>query len=59
MTKTIEDGFIVAGNPAKIIGRVKDLESKLLKYNLETKGLDYNVKMNILLNTSDDKFIKK
>ena len=40
VTKSIPGGNIVAGNPAKIIGKVSDLKGRLEAYNLKTKGND-------------------
>ncbi len=59
VTKSISDDCIVGGNPAKIIGRVSELEKKMLPYNLETSGLSYYNKKQFLLSANEEKFIKK
>jgi acetyltransferase-like isoleucine patch superfamily enzyme len=59
VTKSIIDGNIVGGNPAKVIGKVKDLESRLTPFNLDSKGMDYKTKKNYLLSLGDEKFIIK
>lgn len=40
VTKSIPSGSIVAGVPAKIIGRYSDLEAKMLKYYVSEKDLN-------------------
>lgn len=59
VTKSIISNSIVVGNPARVIGTINDFENKYKKYNLNTSGLDFISKRNIILNTSNDKFIKK
>lgn len=59
VTKSILGGSIVGGNPAKVIGRINDLEERLLSYNVETKGLSSKDKRQLLLNLPDSKFIRK
>ncbi|GAA4444667.1 hypothetical protein GCM10023091_35230 [Ravibacter arvi] len=50
---------IVGGNPARVIGEVAGLEERMLKYNMNTKGLSYEEKRNYLLKQEDDRFIRK
>jgi acetyltransferase-like isoleucine patch superfamily enzyme len=59
VTKSIPDGVIVGGNPAKIIGKVEELEKRMLPFNLNTKGLAANEKKNVLLNNKRAKFLQK
>jgi acetyltransferase-like isoleucine patch superfamily enzyme len=59
VTKSIPDNVIVAGNPAKYIGSVSDLEIKLVRFNVGIKNLSPKKKMIFLLNLGDDHFIKK
>ena len=59
VTKSIPDGMIVAGNPAKIIGNINDYELKVIPYNLETKKMNYDQKKKYLISLSEDMFIKK
>jgi acetyltransferase-like isoleucine patch superfamily enzyme len=59
VTKSVQDGLIVAGNPARVIGRVDDLEEKLIAFNLNTKGMNYTDKKNVLIKSNQNKFIKK
>lgn len=59
VTKSIPEGVIVAGNPARIIGSLNDFKHNISKYNLHTKGLREQDKIEIILNTPDDLFIKK
>ena len=49
VTKSVSDGNIVGGNPARIIGKVKDLENRLTLFNVDSKGMDYITKKNYLL----------
>lgn len=59
VTKSIPNNVIVGGNPAKIIGQVNELMSKMSEYNVGTKGMSYDEKRNFLLSLQDSRFIKK
>ena len=59
VTKSIPSGYVVAGNPAKIICTVDDYINKNLKFNVSTKGLSIAEKKNKLLSLDDSKFIIK
>ena len=59
VTKSIPDGIVVAGNPAKYICKIIDYKTKIKKFNLESKSLTVKQKRNLLLNTPDEKFIIK
>ncbi len=59
VTKSIPDGNIAVGNPARIIGKTADLFEKINHFNVESKGMSYEEKKKYLLQLSNDKFIKK
>ncbi len=60
VTKSYEEnGVIIGGNPAKVIGNVRDLKERLKQYNVNTKGLKQKEKKNFLLKQPDSVFIKK
>ena len=59
VTKSVQDNLIVGGNPARILGNISELEEKMLKYNLASKGMNYEEKKKLLLSLPDDKFISK
>lgn len=59
VTKSVTPGTVVGGNPARYICTVEEYYERSKKYNLSTKGLSQTEKRNILLNTPDDKFLKK
>lgn len=59
VTKSIPDGKIAAGNPARIVGETKDFVEKIKQYDVGSKGMSYEEKKKYLLSLTDDKFIKK
>lgn len=59
VTKSVPDGMVVGGNPAKIICSVNDYLQRNTKYNLKTKGMSIKNKKRYLLSLNDDVFIKK
>ncbi|MFD2516577.1 acyltransferase [Salinimicrobium flavum] len=59
VTKSIKDFSIVAGNPAKVIGDIRDLEYKMKNLDLKSKGMTYNEKRDFLSTLEEDKFIRK
>ena len=59
VTKSVSENSIVGGNPAKKIGDVNELKKRLIPYNLNTKGLNFNDKKDVLLSTKEDFFIFK
>lgn len=59
VTKSVPDGMVVAGNPAKVICSVNDYLQRNLKYNLKTKGKSIKEKKRYLLSLNDDAFMKK
>lgn len=60
VTKSVPDGCMVAGNPAKFIGYTEDFYKKVKENNdLACKNMGIEEKREYLLSVSDDKFIKK
>lgn len=59
VTKSVPEAVIVGGNPARIIGNLSDFEARMLRFNLNTRGLSPHQKKEFLLKQSDECFIKK
>lgn len=59
VTKSVEEGMIVGGNPARVIGKTKDFIEKNIIFNLSTKNMGKEEKKAYLLSLPNDKFIKK
>ena len=59
LTRSIEDGLVVAGNPARIMGKTNELLEKIKNYDVGSRGMSLEEKKTFLLSLSDDKFIKK
>lgn len=59
VTKSVPDGVVVAGNPARIICSIEEYYERNKQYDIGTKGLSAEEKKKRLLSTPDDKFIKK
>lgn len=60
VTKSVPNGCMVAGNPAKFIGYTDDFYKRLsCAYRFECKGKSYQSKKNYLLSLSDDVFDQK
>lgn len=59
VTKTIPDGVIVAGNPAKIVSSFNSFEKRMMEKNLKTKKMSPEEKKNHLLSLEEKWFIKK
>lgn len=59
VTKSIPDGKIAAGNPARIVGETKDFVEKIKQYDVGSKGMNYEEKKKYLLSLPEDSFIKK
>lgn len=59
VTRSIPDGKIVAGNPAKIVGDTKDYLEKIKPFDVHSKGMTYSEKKSFLLGLEEEKFVKK
>lgn len=59
VTKSIPDNIVVAGNPARFICTTEDYMQRNLKYNLNSKGMSQEDKMQLLKKTDDSMFIMK
>lgn len=59
VTKSVPDGMVVGGNPARVICSTEEYLEKNMKFNIHTKGMTADKKKEILLSMNDDKFIKK
>lgn len=59
VTKSIPDGKIAAGNPVRIVGETQDFVKKIKKYDVGSKGLNYDEKKKYLLSLSEERFLKK
>lgn len=59
VTKSIPSGYVVGGNPAKIIGTVNEYIKRNIKYNVHTKKLGAEEKKKLLESMPDDTFIQK
>lgn len=59
VTKSVPDNTVVAGNPAKVIASIAEVERKFLSNNVESKGMNYLDKKMYLLSLPDEKFIRK
>ncbi|MFV0598197.1 MAG: acyltransferase [Bacteroidales bacterium] len=59
VTKSIPDGKIAAGNPARIVGESVIFFNKIKGISLPTKNMNKLEKKKYLLSLTDDKFIRK
>ncbi len=59
VTKSVESGVVVGGNPAKRISTVQEYLERNISFNVHSKGMSEKEKKKYLLSLSDDKFIKK
>ena len=60
VTKSVPDGCMVAGNPAKFIGYTEDFYKKMKeKHDFGCKNMTHKEKRIFLLDQSDEKFVKK
>ena len=60
VTKSVPDGCMVAGNPAKYIGKTEDFYKRLKeKFDTGTGGMSAEEKKRILLSLPEDKFESK
>ena len=59
VTKSVPDGVVVAGNPAKYVCTVEEYIERNKKYNIGTKNLSAQEKKKVLLSLSPDRLIVK
>ena len=59
VTKSIPDGMVVGGNPAKIIGTVKAFIEKNKKFNVNSRSMTQVQKRHLLESLDDSYFVKK
>jgi acetyltransferase-like isoleucine patch superfamily enzyme len=59
VTKSIPNGVVVGGNPAKIIGTIDSYLANNMRFNLNTKGLSKDEKRKLLLSLPNDSFVIK
>ena len=59
VTKSVPEGVVVAGNPAKFVCTVEEYIERNAKYNMGTKGLSHEEKKKVLLSVDKDKLMKK
>ncbi|MFZ4456088.1 MAG: acyltransferase [Bacteroidales bacterium] len=59
ITKSIPDNCMVAGNPAKIIGKTDEFYKKVLELNTESGKMNEEEKKKFLLNLPEDAFVRK
>ena len=59
VTKSVPDGVVVAGNPAKIVCSVDDYLMRNQPFDLGTKWMDADQKKEIILAAGDEKLIVK
>lgn len=59
ITKSIENDKIVAGNPARIVGEVENLKTRMAPYNMSCKGMSVKQKERFLLSQPEKRFLKK
>lgn len=59
VTKSVPDNELWGGNPAKFICYTDDFIKKNFPYNINSKGLSYKSKKELLLSTDSGKFIHK
>lgn len=57
--KSVPDGVVIGGNPARILSTIEEYYNKNAPYNVNTKGLRIKKKRQILENLPDEKFVRK
>lgn len=58
VTKSIPSGYVVAGNPARIICTIEQYYERNKKYDLHSKGFD-NLEKRKIIESSENKLMKK
>lgn len=59
VTKSIKQGSIVAGNPARIVGKTEDLVKRVSEKSFLVKGISEKKKQEILLHSPNEMFFQK
>ena len=59
VTRSVSPGTIVAGNPARVIGKTDDFLKQVKKMNVGSKGMLSSEKKRYLLSLPESKFISK
>lgn len=59
VTKSVPSNVVVGGNPARIICTIEEYIERNLPYNLNSKGMNAEEKMQMLLHLTEEKFITK
>jgi acetyltransferase-like isoleucine patch superfamily enzyme len=59
VTKSVPDGKIAAGNPARVVGDINHFYLKIKEYDLQSKNMNYEEKKNFLLSLENNRFIQK
>jgi serine acetyltransferase len=59
VTKSVPSGVLVAGNPARIVGKLDGFLSKAKESSMGTKGMSYDEKKHFLLSAGEEKFVVK
>jgi serine acetyltransferase len=59
VTKSIPDGCVVAGNPARFICRTEDYIRRLSRFDVQTHGLPQSTKRDVVLSRIDQQGIRK
>ena len=59
VTKSIPDGWMVAGNPCKHVGYTEDWYDKVKEMDLRSKNMNDDDKKRFLLSLPDDRFVQK
>lgn len=59
VTKSIPSNVVVGGNPAKILCSIEEYYERNKKYDLHSKQMNSKAKKKLLLNLSEERFIKK
>lgn len=59
VTKSVPNGVVVGGNPAKVLSSINVFEEKMISKNVASKGMNKTEKEKYLLSLSDSVFIKR
>lgn len=59
VTKSIPPNVVVGGNPAKIICEKSEYIKRNMPYNLNSKGMNYDEKKNLILSVDPSRLIVK